>query len=69
MLVIRRAALSGRCAMGVLLVVLDLIWYSALAALVARATHRFVARWLRRAERLCGTVLVGLGVRLALEQR
>lgn len=56
-------------AMGALLVVLDLVWYSALAALVARAAERFVARWLRRAERLCGTVLVGLGVRLALEQR
>lgn len=61
--------LLASCAMGVLLVLLDLIWYSALAALVARAAERFVARWLRRAERLCGTVLVGLGVRLALEQR
>jgi threonine/homoserine/homoserine lactone efflux protein len=56
-------------AMGILLVVLDLIWYSALAALVARAAERFLARWLRRAERLCGTVLVALGIRLALEQR
>jgi threonine/homoserine/homoserine lactone efflux protein len=61
--------LLASCAMGVLLVVLDLVWYSALAALVARAAERFIARWLRRAERLCGTVLVGLGVRLALEQR
>jgi threonine/homoserine/homoserine lactone efflux protein len=55
--------------MGLLLVALDLIWYSALAALVARAASTFLKRWLRRAERLCGVVLVGLGIRLALEQR
>jgi threonine/homoserine/homoserine lactone efflux protein len=55
--------------MGALLVVLDLVWYSALAALVARAASTFLQRWLRRAERLCGAVLVGLGIRLALEQR
>jgi len=55
--------------MGALLVLLDLAWYSALAALVARAASSFLQRWLRRAERLCGAVLVGLGIRLALEQR
>jgi threonine/homoserine/homoserine lactone efflux protein len=55
--------------MGALLVLLDLAWYSALAALVARAASTFLQRWLRRAERLCGAVLVGLGIRLALEQR
>jgi threonine/homoserine/homoserine lactone efflux protein len=55
--------------MGGLLVLLDLVWYSALAALVARAASTFLQRWLRRAERLCGAVLVGLGIRLALEQR
>lgn len=61
--------LVSACAMGLLLVVLDLIWYSALATLVARAAASFLQRWLRRAERLCGLVLVGLGVRLVLEQR
>jgi threonine/homoserine/homoserine lactone efflux protein len=55
--------------MGVLLVALDLVWYSVLAALVARAAQTFLRRWLRRAERLCGVVLVVLGVRLALETR
>jgi len=60
---------AASCLMGVLLVVLDLMWYSALAALVARAASTFLQRWLRRAERLCGVVLVGLGLRLALEQR
>jgi threonine/homoserine/homoserine lactone efflux protein len=61
--------LLASCVMGVLLVTLDLVWYSVLAAMVARATSTFVRRWLRRAERVCGVVLVGLGVRLALEQR
>jgi threonine/homoserine/homoserine lactone efflux protein len=60
--------LLASCAMGVLLVVLDFIWYSVLAAFVARAAAKFLQRWLRRAERLCGVALVGLGVRLALEQ-
>jgi threonine/homoserine/homoserine lactone efflux protein len=60
---------AASCLMGLLLVVLDLMWYSALAALVARAASSFLQRWLRRAERLCGVVLIALGIRLALEQR
>jgi threonine/homoserine/homoserine lactone efflux protein len=56
--------------MAAVIVVLDLAWYSTLAALVARATGAFLrGGWLRRAERLCGGVLVGLGLRLALEER
>jgi threonine/homoserine/homoserine lactone efflux protein len=52
------------------IVVFDLVWYSTLAYLVARARRAFVeGPWLRRVERLTGTVLVGLGVRLALERR
>jgi threonine/homoserine/homoserine lactone efflux protein len=48
----------------------DLVWYSALAYLVARARRAFVdGPWLARAERLTGAVLVGLGVRLAFERR
>jgi threonine/homoserine/homoserine lactone efflux protein len=48
----------------------DLVWYSALAYLVARARRAFVeGPWLSRAERLTGAVLVGLGVRLAFERR
>jgi threonine/homoserine/homoserine lactone efflux protein len=61
--------LLASCAMGVLLVVLDFIWYSVLATLVAHAAATFLKRWLRRAERICGVALVGLGIRLALEQR
>lgn len=60
---------TASCAMGVLLVVLDLMWYSLIAALVARAAASFFERWLRRAEQLCGAALVGLGVRLAYEHR
>jgi threonine/homoserine/homoserine lactone efflux protein len=52
------------------IVAFDLVWYSLLAALVSRAKRRFVeGRWARRVERLTGAVLIGLGVRLALERR
>jgi threonine/homoserine/homoserine lactone efflux protein len=56
--------------MAATIVVIDFGWYSALAYLVARARRAFVeGPWLRRFERLTGAVLVGLGVRLALERR
>jgi threonine/homoserine/homoserine lactone efflux protein len=57
-------------AMAGLVVAFDLVWYSVIAYLVARARRAFVeGPWLRRAERLTGAVLVGLGVRLAFERR
>jgi threonine/homoserine/homoserine lactone efflux protein len=57
-------------AMAALVVAFDLVWYSVIAYLVARARRAFVeGPWLRRAERLTGAVLVGLGVRLAFERR
>jgi threonine/homoserine/homoserine lactone efflux protein len=57
-------------AMAGLVVAFDLVWYSVIACLVARARRAFVeGPWLRRAERLTGAVLVGLGVRLAFERR
>ncbi|HEY1597420.1 MAG TPA: LysE family translocator [Thermoleophilaceae bacterium] len=56
--------------MAATIVVIDFAWYSSLAFLVARARRAFVeGPWLRRFERLTGVVLVGLGVRLALERR
>ncbi|WP_457113114.1 LysE family translocator [Marmoricola sp. URHA0025 HA25] len=62
--------LPAAVTMAAVIVALDLVWYSVLAALVARATDAFLrGGWLRRAERLCGGVLVGLGLRLALEER
>jgi threonine/homoserine/homoserine lactone efflux protein len=62
--------LPSALGMAATIVVLDLVWYSALAYGVARTRRAFVeGAWLRRAERLTGGVLVGLGVRLALERR
>jgi threonine/homoserine/homoserine lactone efflux protein len=55
--------------MAATIVALDLVWYSTLAFLVARARHAFAeGPWQRRVERLTGAVLVGLGVRLAVER-
>jgi threonine/homoserine/homoserine lactone efflux protein len=57
-------------AMAGLIVLLDLAWYSTLAVLVDRSRRAFVESGLmRRLERLMGVVLIGLGVRVALEQR
>lgn len=56
--------------MAAVIVAIDLVWYSTLAYAIARARRAFVdGPWGRRAERLTGTVLVALGVRLALERR
>lgn len=57
-------------AMAVVIVAVDLIWYSTLALLVARARGAFTeGGWGRRIERLTGAVLIGLGIRLAFERR
>ncbi|HUA71825.1 MAG TPA: LysE family translocator [Solirubrobacteraceae bacterium] len=62
--------LPSALAMAGVIVAVDLIWYSTLALLVARARRAFVAGgWGRRVERLTGAVLIGLGIRLALERR
>lgn len=64
------AVLPCAIAMAAVIVAVDLIWYSALAFLVARARRAFVdGGWGRRVERLTGAVLIGLGIRLALERR
>jgi threonine/homoserine/homoserine lactone efflux protein len=56
--------------MAAMIVAFDLVWYSALAYLVSSARRAFVdGPWLRRAERLTGGVLIGLGAKLALERR
>ena len=57
-------------AMAAVIVAVDVVWYSTLALLVARARNAFVeGGWGRRFERFTGAVLIGLGVRLALERR
>jgi len=69
---IPRAAPVLPCAlaMAAVIVAVDLIWYSVLALLVARARRAFVdGGWGRRIERLTGAVVIGLGIRLALERR
>jgi threonine/homoserine/homoserine lactone efflux protein len=64
------AVLPCAIAMAAVIVAVDLIWYSTLAFLVARARRAFVdGGWGRRVERLTGAVLIGLGIRLALERR
>lgn len=64
------AVLPCALAMAAVIVAVDLIRYSVLALLVARARRAFVdGGWGRRIERLTGAVLIGLGIRLALERR
>ncbi len=64
------AVLPAAVLMAVTIVAFDLVWYSALAWAVTRARRAFVeGPWARHVERLTGVVLVGLGVRLALERR
>ena len=62
--------LPAALVMAGVIVSLDLVWYSTLALVVHRAKRAFVeGPWSRRVEGLTGVVLVGLGVRLALERR
>ena len=64
------AVLPCALAMATVIVAVDLIWYSALALLVATARKAFAdGGWGRRIERLTGAVLIGLGIRLAFERR
>lgn len=56
-------------AMAGLIVGLDLIWFSALALAVTRARSVVAERWGHRLERLTGSVMIGLGLRVALEAR
>jgi threonine/homoserine/homoserine lactone efflux protein len=64
-----QSILVASLTMAAMLVVLDLIWYSLLATLVARAADAFLHRWLRRVRQACGAVLVALGIRLVFEAR
>jgi threonine/homoserine/homoserine lactone efflux protein len=57
-------------AMALLLIAVDLVYFSVLALVVSRAKHAVIGSTLaRRVERLTGAVMVGLGVRVALERR
>jgi threonine/homoserine/homoserine lactone efflux protein len=62
--------LTTGLAMAALIVALDLVWYSVLALAVTRLRRLFVdGPWQRRLERVTGSLMVGLGLRLALESR
>ena len=55
--------------MGLLVVAFDLLWYGSVAYGVARAKRAFVSSaFAHRIEQLTGAVLVGLGLRLAIEK-
>src|SRR3954447_12020188 len=57
-------------AMALLLIAVDLVYFTLLALAVSRARRAVVGSALaRRVERLTGAVMVGLGVRVALERR
>ena len=56
--------------MSTLIVALDLVWYSAIALAVTRVCRVLVgSRWPGRLERITGSLMIGLGLRLALESR
>src|SRR3954454_2507964 len=64
------SVLPTTVAMATLLVAVDLVYFSLLAFVVARAHHAVVSSKLaRRVERLTGAVMISLGVRVALERR
>ena len=66
----RTAVLPATLLMSALLVVFDLIWYSALALAVGRAKGALLRSGaVRRIAQAMGAVLIGLGVRVALERR
>jgi threonine/homoserine/homoserine lactone efflux protein len=57
-------------AMALIVIACDLVYFSLLAVLVTRAKHAFVrGPWAKRMERISGSVLVALGLRLAVEPR
>ena len=57
-------------AMALIVIACDLVYFSLLAVLVTRAKHAFAkGPWAKRMERASGSVLVALGLRLAVEPR
>lgn len=65
-----QAVLPATLTMAAIIVVLDLVWFTILAVLVTRSRRAFAERgWARRMDALSGTVLVALGLRLAVEPR
>ena len=64
------AVLPPALGMAALIVLLDLAWYSTSPCWSDRSRRALMrSRLMARLERLMGVVLIGLGVRVALEQR
>jgi threonine/homoserine/homoserine lactone efflux protein len=63
------AILPAALAMGATIVTFDIVWLGSLAWTVERAGLLLRPRLRRRLERTSGTVMVGLGLRLAAEAR
>lgn len=64
------AVLPYTLAMAAILIAVDLVYFTALAWVVSRAKRAVVgSRLARRVEQLTGAVMIGLGVRVALESR
>jgi threonine/homoserine/homoserine lactone efflux protein len=62
--------LPSALAMALIIIGCDLVYFSLLAVVVTRAKRAFVqGPWARRMERISGTVLIALGLRLAVEPR
>lgn len=65
-----QAALPATLLMAAIIIAMDVVWFTVLAVVVSRARHAFVERgWQRRMDAISGTVLVALGLRVALEPR
>jgi threonine/homoserine/homoserine lactone efflux protein len=66
----RDTVLATALLMAALIIVFDFLWYTTLAVLVSRAKRAFdetrLARWF---ERISGSVLIALGIRVAAESR
>lgn len=63
------AVLPAALAMAAVIVALDLAWFSGLILLVDRTRTLLKPRLQRLMERITGSVMVGLGLRLAIEPR
>ena len=64
------SVLAATLTMAAIIVFMDVIWFTVLAVLVSRTRRAFVERgWASRMERVAGTVLIALGVRLAFSDR
>jgi threonine/homoserine/homoserine lactone efflux protein len=63
------AVLPAALAMAAVIVALDVAWFSGLILLVDRTRGLLKPRLQRLMERVTGSVMVGLGVRLVIEPR